>query len=195
MLSGIAVSPDGLEQGSMGVDWGDYLHEGRLSMFVTNFTEQPDALISESRRAGIFRCELRCQAGAADLPAWSDGEPASSTWTMTAGWICSSPTGTSIRRWTRFAAPLPIASPYSCFATCATAPSKIFPACCRQFRTHSRRGAAFGDLNNDGRVDVVLVNTGAPPTLLLNQTESKNHRVLFKLVGTRRATGWQSAPG
>src|ERR1700756_683860 len=39
-LSGIALSGDGLEQGSMGVDWGDYLHEGRLSMIVTNFVEQ-----------------------------------------------------------------------------------------------------------------------------------------------------------
>src|SRR5881392_3476775 len=29
MLSGVALSGDGLEQGSMGVDWGDYLHEGR----------------------------------------------------------------------------------------------------------------------------------------------------------------------
>src|SRR5690348_11448439 len=44
MLSGAALSGDGLEQGSMGVDWGDYLHEGRLSVFVTNFVDQPDTL-------------------------------------------------------------------------------------------------------------------------------------------------------
>jgi hypothetical protein len=49
----------------------------------------------------------------------------------------------------------------------------------------SRRGAAFGDINNDGNVDVVLVNVGAPPTLLLNQGGNNNHRVLFKLIGTR----------
>jgi hypothetical protein len=49
----------------------------------------------------------------------------------------------------------------------------------------SRRGAAFGDINNDGNVDIVVLNVGEPPSLLLNLTESRNHRVLFKLVGTK----------
>jgi hypothetical protein len=49
---------------------------------------------------------------------------------------------------------------------------------------HSRRGAAFGDVNNDGNIDVVLINVGEPPTLLLNQGGNTNHRVLFKLIGT-----------
>ena len=49
----------------------------------------------------------------------------------------------------------------------------------------SRRGAAFGDINNDGNVDIVVLNVGEPPSLLLNRTASGNHRVLFKLVGTK----------
>ena len=51
--------------------------------------------------------------------------------------------------------------------------------------TGSQRGAAFGDINNDGNLDVVIMNIGKPPTLLINQSGSQNHRVLFKLVGTR----------
>jgi len=51
----------------------------------------------------------------------------------------------------------------------------------------SRRGAAFGDINNDGNVDVVLINVGEPPTLLLNQGGNHNHRVLFRLVGTGKS--------
>ena len=48
-----------------------------------------------------------------------------------------------------------------------------------------RRGVAFGDINNDGNVDMVILNVGEPPTLLINHNDSPNHRVLFKLIGTK----------
>jgi len=53
----------------------------------------------------------------------------------------------------------------------------------------SRRGVAFGDINNDGNVDMVIFNVGAPPTLFLNETKNSNHRVLFKLIGTKSNRG------
>lgn len=49
----------------------------------------------------------------------------------------------------------------------------------------SRRGAAFGDINNDGCVDIVTLNWGQPPSLFLNHCQNGNHRVLFKLLGTK----------
>ena len=49
----------------------------------------------------------------------------------------------------------------------------------------SRRGAAFGDLNNDGNIDAVVYNVGAPPSVFINETKNRNHRVLFRLVGTK----------
>ena len=49
----------------------------------------------------------------------------------------------------------------------------------------SRRGAAFGDIANNGNIDAVILNVGEPPTLLLNTNSSPNHRVLFKLEGTK----------
>jgi hypothetical protein len=49
----------------------------------------------------------------------------------------------------------------------------------------SRRGAAFGDIFNTGNIDVVLLNVGEPMTLLKNMNSDGNHRVLFKLVGTK----------
>ena len=35
-------------------------------------------------------------------------------------------------------------------------------------RFFTERGAAFGDVNNDGNIDVLLLNVGEPPSLLLN---------------------------
>src|SRR5206468_7004355 len=48
-----------------------------------------------------------------------------------------------------------------------------------------RRGVAFGDVNNDGNIDIAILNVGEPPTLLINRSSNANHRVLFKLVGTK----------
>ena len=49
----------------------------------------------------------------------------------------------------------------------------------------SRRGTAFGDVNNDGNIDVVVFNVAGPPSLFLNETSNHNHRVLLRLSGTR----------
>jgi hypothetical protein len=49
----------------------------------------------------------------------------------------------------------------------------------------SRRGMAFGDIDNDGNIDVLVLNVGAPPTLLLNCTHNENHSLVLKLTGTK----------
>jgi hypothetical protein len=45
------------------------------------------------------------------------------------------------------------------------------------------RGAAFGDLFNEGRIDVVLNNMDSPPTLLRNVVKNGNHWITFRLIG------------
>jgi hypothetical protein len=47
------------------------------------------------------------------------------------------------------------------------------------------RGAAFGDINNDGAMDVVLSTLGGPPVLLLNRAGGGNHWLSITLRGTR----------
>jgi enediyne biosynthesis protein E4 len=47
------------------------------------------------------------------------------------------------------------------------------------------RGLAYGDLNNDGRMDLVVTALGAPVKLFRNVTQTRNHWILLKLVGTK----------
>jgi hypothetical protein len=49
----------------------------------------------------------------------------------------------------------------------------------------SWRGVAFGDVDNDGRVDVLIADADGPPVLLLNRTPGRQHAVLFHLKGTK----------
>jgi len=51
----------------------------------------------------------------------------------------------------------------------------------------SGRGAAFGDLFNDGHIDVVMNNVDSTPTLLRNVVKNGNHWVAFKLVGGEKS--------
>jgi hypothetical protein len=183
MLSGVALGGDGQMQGSMGVDWGDYLHEGRLSMFVTNFTEQPDTLYRNSGKDGFADVTYPAKLAQPTYPyvGWGtaffdiDND----------GWldlfianghvypqVDSIPGGASYRE------------PLQLFRNKRDGTFEDVSSVLSGIPPHSRRGAAFGDVNNDGNIDVVLINVGEPPTLLLNQGGNTNHRVLFKLVGT-----------
>ena len=50
---------------------------------------------------------------------------------------------------------------------------------------HSSRGAAFGDFDNDGAIDVLVMNMDEPPSLLRNELRNQNHWVKVKLQGTK----------
>lgn len=49
----------------------------------------------------------------------------------------------------------------------------------------AHRGAAFGDFNNDGKIDIVVTVLNGPPELLMNRTKNQNHWIILKLVGVR----------
>lgn len=49
----------------------------------------------------------------------------------------------------------------------------------------AHRGAAFGDLNNDGRIDIVTTSLNSKPEIFINRSTGNNHWLLLKLVGTK----------
>jgi len=184
MLSGAAVSSDGQQQGSMGVDWGDYLHEGRLSMFVTNFTEQADALYRNLGAQGFTDVSYAAKLARPTYESvgWGTGFFDLDN----DGWLdLFLVNGHIYPQMDMVHGSAPYREPMLLFSNRRDGTFDDISTALSAIPNQSRRGAAFGDLNNDGNVDIVVINTGGRPSLLLNETRSKNHRVLFRLAGTK----------
>ena len=190
LLAGIALSDDGQSLGSMGVDFADYDHSGNLSFFVTHFAEQPNSLYRNLGKKGFDDVSWTSGLGQPSYPyvgwgtaffdmdndGWLDILVANGhvyPQVENAGGIANAGAGYNqpllLHRNNRDGT----FDEVSNAAGLASLPLK------------SRRGAAFGDIFNTGNIDVVLLNVGEPPTLLLNANRDGNHRVLFRLVGVK----------
>src|SRR5258706_284864 len=186
MVGGIAMNSEGQALGSMGVTWGDYDHSGRLSMFITEFADQPNTLYRNEGSRGFEDLAMQSRLGQVSLPLVGWG---TSFFDMdNDGWLDLFvvnghvyPQMDNVRGSAAYVEPMllhrnlrnGIFEEVSKAAGLADIPLK------------SRRGAAFGDIANNGNVDVVVLNVGESPSLLLNTNQSSNHRVLFRLIGTK----------
>jgi hypothetical protein len=186
LLEGADLSGDGQELGSMGVDLGDYRHEGRLSIFVTEFVDQSDTLYHNNGSDGFTDVSWNSQIAQPSHPYVGWG---TSFFDMdNDGWLDIFvanghvyPQVDTIPNAAHFRQPMLLFrnNRDGTFAEIASSTGLA------DVPLRSRRGAAFGDINNDGCVDIVTLNVGEPPSLLLNHCQNGNHRVLFKLQGTK----------
>jgi hypothetical protein len=186
MQSGTALSAEGDAEGSMGVDFGDYDHDGRLDIFVTNFMDQGDSLYHNLGATGFDDVSWKAGVATASYPyvKWGTGffDFDNDGWVdlfVASGHVY--PQMDSLDSGPRYREPLMLHmnNHDGTFTDSAAA------AGLNAIPLASRRGAAFGDVNNDGNIDVLLLNVGEPPSLLLNHGVAGNHRVLFKLIGTK----------
>jgi len=184
LLSGTALSGDGMEQGSMGVDWGDYLHEGRLSMIVTNFVEQGSILYHNLGKDNFADVTVRAKLMKPTYPFVSWG---TAFFDMdNDGWLdLFVANGHVYPQVDTIPGGTPYRQPMLLFRNHRDGTFEDVSSVFASMPPESRRGAAFGDISNDGNIDIVVLNVGEPPSLLINHNDSPNHRVLFKLVGMK----------
>jgi hypothetical protein len=192
--NGLALNEDGKEQAGMGLGIGDYDTDGRLDIFKTHFSADTNALY-QNKGKGIFRdvtnvaglgVETRYVGwGAAMLDFDNDGLP-----------DLFYVTGMVSPEVERELPDSPYRTPNVLFRNLGGGKFEELqdqggPA---MREAHSSRGAAFGDFDNDGDVDVLIMNMNEPPSLLRNDVTGSGHWLKVLLVGTtsnRSAVGAQ----
>jgi len=174
----------------MGVDMGDVDRDGKLDFSITNYADQPKGLYLNQGAQGFTDLTYSAKIAQSSLPyvSWgtgfidfdNDGLP---DLLIASGHVY--PDVDTVPKNVKYREPLLLYrnkgdrtfDEISAIAGLNDGPM------------YSRRGVAFGDINNDGNIDMVIFNVGAPPSLFINDTKNSNHRVLFKLVGTKSNRG------
>jgi enediyne biosynthesis protein E4 len=183
--AGVAYSEDGVARAGMGVDAADYDRSGYPSVIITNFANQMVSLYhnernglfvdeapeSEVGRATLLTLGFGCFFFDYDLDGWPDIYVAD-------GHIEDAIEHVQPR--VHFAEPPHLFRNLGNgkFEDVTSSAGGAFSA------PRVARGAAYGDINNDGALDV-LVATNAGPVLLFRNTGGRNHSLRVKLVGTK----------
>jgi hypothetical protein len=188
--AGVAVSEDGGEQGCMGVAVGDYDHRGRPSLFVTNFAEEYNALY---RNEGPHFTDVSFRAGVAAVSLPYVGWGTSFLDYDNDGWgDLVAVNGHVYPQLDQ--ARLGASAPYRQRRLLhRNRGDGTFDEVAEQFgpvlaEPRVSRGLAAGDLDNDGRVDLVINDLDGSPQVLRNELDRTGHWLIVKLRGAGRLT-------
>jgi hypothetical protein len=189
LLAGAALGADGEAKGSMGLDAADFDHDGDEDLFITELArEGHDLYINDG--SGVF--EERAASAGIRQPsllytgfgtAWFDFD--------NDGWLdiltvngAVRHTAEALTRKETFS----LQQPKQLFRNLgngqfADVTGQAGPALSR---AEISRGAAFGDVDNDGDTDVLVANDNAPLRLLINSVGSRRHWVGVRVEGRHR---------
>ncbi|MSO21666.1 MAG: CRTAC1 family protein [Acidobacteria bacterium] len=189
LASGVAVAQDGNPQGSMGVTVGDYNRDGLPDLFVTNYADQYNALYRQDRPFFFSDVSFSSRIASSSFPFVGWG----------AGFLDFDKDG-----WQDLLAlnghvypqieqpPVNVSYPQRGLLYRNNNDGTFTEVTAQSgealMKKQTSRGAAFGDIDNDGDVDVVVNNLDGGPALLRNDGGNDNHWLLVKAKGTRSNT-------
>ena len=183
-LSGFALTNEGLAQASMGIAVGDYNRDGRLDFFVTTFSDDYKTLYRNDGDFNFSDVTYPAGLGSPTIPflAWGAGFLDFDNDGLLDIFVANGHVYPSVdqRDWGTTWAERP-----QLFRNLDGAKFQEVPPATGSglALVVPARGAAFGDLFNDGHIDVVFNNMDSVPALLRNVVKNGNHWIAFKLVG------------
>jgi hypothetical protein len=185
--SGAAFDEKGQAQSGMGVDAEDVDGDGKPELFVTNFANEYNTLY-QNYGGGMFMDSTPFFGLAADTMPYV-GWGTALVDLDNDGWVDNFVVNGHVdNNRHKLGQNVPYEEPPLLFAYVAA--KKRFRLATRDagdyFDTnHVGRGAAFGDFDNDGDVDILVNHKDGAPALLRNDTKSPNHWVRLELQGTK----------
>src|SRR5579872_2416654 len=168
LLAGIAYNDDGRALSSMGVDFRDVDNDCRPDLFITALTHETYPLYRNLSKGLFADATYRARIGAATV--------------ATTGWSAGIYDFNNDGRKDLFAANGGLNGERTPNIALAQRAGGVYDAFAIGTPAQ-HRGAAFGDFDNDGRVDVVVARIGEKPLLLRNTSAPGNHWLGLKLVG------------
>ena len=186
LKAGAGYNEDGKPFAGMGVDFADYDNDGRPDIFVTDLSQEMYALYRNIGDGYFQYATNQTGVGHATLPfsGWStkfidyDND----------GWKDIFVAQGHVLDTIRLTAPnLNYLQPLLLLRNNKGNFVRVPPEAAGAAFNSSRpgRGAAFGDIDNDGYIDVVVSNIGQSPTILRNTSDKRNHWLAMRLEGRR----------
>jgi enediyne biosynthesis protein E4 len=185
VMRGVALSDDGMEQAGMGVGIGDYNLDGHLDLFKTHFIGDTSGFyrndgkgnfdeVTRLAKVGVETRFTSWGAGIVDLD--NDGNP-----------DVLFVTGSVYPEVERKLPQYPYKTPRVLFRNLGNGTFEELDSQAGDGITtsHSSRGCAFGDFDNDGDMDILIVNMNEPPSLLRNDLKEKQNWIKVKLEGVK----------
>ncbi len=186
LLAGAALNSTGSAEGSMGVDAGDFDADGDDDLFMTHLVTETNTLYINDGSALFEDRSAMVGLGVPSLAytgfgtAWFDFD--------NDGWLDLLVANGAVRTLealVRATDPFPLHEPNQLFRNLGTGRfEEVTGRAGAVFElSEVSRGAAFGDVDNDGDVDVLVTNNNGPARLLINHVGQRNRWVGLRLVG------------